>query len=140
MRKIKSDIISNAVENLCAKANFELPTDILKAIKQNVVLEKDVAKDIFEEIIKNADIAETEQIPLCQDTGIASFFVKLGKEVFIEDEDIYYAINKGVSLGYTNNYLRKSIVSDPLERKNTKDNTPANIYIDIVSGSKIEIT
>ncbi|MDR3275365.1 MAG: fumarate hydratase [Endomicrobium sp.] len=140
MRKIKSDIICNAVENLCAKANFELPTDVLKALKQSIVLEKDTAKDIFEEIIKNVDIAETEQIPLCQDTGIANFFVKLGKEVFIDDGDIYYAVNRGVSLGYINNYLRKSIVSDPLERKNTKDNTPANIYIDIVSGSKIEIT
>ncbi|MDR3256275.1 MAG: fumarate hydratase [Endomicrobium sp.] len=139
MRKIKSETIIKAIENLCAKANFELPEDVLKSLEQNVALENGIAKDILEEIIENASIAKKEQIPLCQDTGTANFFVKLGHDVALE-EDIYNIINNGVSLGYTNNYLRKSIVSDPIERKNTKDNTPANIYIDMVSGDKIEIT
>jgi len=140
VRKIKSEIIITAVENLCAEANFKLPADVLKSLEQNIVLEKDTAKDILKEIIENADIAKKGQIPLCQDTGTANFFIKLGRDTEIEDGDIYAAVNKGVSLGYMNSYLRKSIVSDPLERKNTKDNTPANIYIDMVSGDKIEIT
>ncbi|MDR3092816.1 MAG: fumarate hydratase [Endomicrobium sp.] len=140
MRKIKSETVINVVENLCAEASFELPVDVLKALEKNVVLEKDTAKDILEEIIENANIAKEERIPLCQDTGTANFFIKVGRNVDIDDGDICTAINKGVSLGYANNYLRGSIVSDPIERKNTKNNTPANIYIDIVSGDKIEIT
>ncbi|MDR1720791.1 MAG: fumarate hydratase [Endomicrobium sp.] len=139
MRKIKSEIIVNAVENLCAKANFELPLDVLKSLKQSVVFEKDIAKSVLKEIIENADIAKREQIPLCQDTGTANFFVKLGKDVNIVDGNIYEAIDKGVSLGYIKNYLRKSIVVDPFKRKNTQNNTPANIYIEIISGDKIEI-
>ncbi|MDR2676613.1 MAG: fumarate hydratase [Endomicrobium sp.] len=141
MRKIRSDTISNAVKKLCAEANFNLPVDVLKALRKNVVLEEEKnAKDILKEIIENANIARKERIPLCQDTGIANFFVKLGKNVFIDGKNIYYAINRGVSMGYKGNYLRNSIVSDPIERKNTNNNTPANIYIDIVSGDKIKIT
>ncbi|MDR1926747.1 MAG: fumarate hydratase [Endomicrobium sp.] len=139
MRKIKFEILVNAVESLCAEANFELPKDILKSIKQNSILETGIAKDILKEIVKNAVIAKKEKIPLCQDTGTANFFVKLGRNVNIEDGNICDAINKGVSLGYINNYLRKSIVSDPIERRNTQDNTPANIYLDMIDGDKIEI-
>jgi fumarate hydratase subunit alpha len=141
VRKIKSETIINIVENLCAEANFKLPMDVLKSLERNIVLEKDTtARDILKDIIENADIAKKEQIPLCQDTGMANFFIKLGRDTEIEGGDIYAAVNKGVSLGYINSYLRKSVVFDPLERKNTKDNTPANIYIDMVSGDKIEIT
>jgi len=140
VRKVKSETIVKTVENLCAETNFELPIDVLKSLKQSSVFEENTAKDILEEIVENADIAKREQIPLCQDTGTANFFIKLGKGVDIEDGDIYGAVNKGVALGYVDNYLRKSIVSDPLERKNTQDNTPANIYVDIVDGDKIEIT
>ncbi|MDR3071162.1 MAG: fumarate hydratase [Endomicrobium sp.] len=140
MRKIKSESIVNTVADLCAKTNFELPEDVLKSLEQSVALETGIAKNILEEIIENSDIAKKEQIPLCQDTGTANFFIKLGRDVAIDGGNIYDAINKGVSLGYINNYLRKSIVSDPIERKNTNDNTPANIYVDIVSGDKIEIT
>ncbi|MDR1400870.1 MAG: fumarate hydratase [Endomicrobium sp.] len=140
MRKIKSRTIINTVQNLCADANFELPMDVLKSLEKRVVFERGIARDILEEIIENAFIAKGRRIPLCQDTGTANFFVKLGDSMSIEGENIYYAINKGVSLGYTRNYLRKSIVLDPLERKNTQDNTPANIYIEIVPGDKIEIT
>ncbi|MCA6070419.1 MAG: fumarate hydratase [Endomicrobium sp.] len=139
MRKIKSEIIINAVADVCSKANFELPEDILRCLGQCVALETGTAKDIFGEIIENADIAKKEQIPLCQDTGTANFFIKLGKDIIIEDGNLYDAINKGVSSSYVGNYLRKSIVSDPLERKNTQDNTPANVYVDIVDGNEIEI-
>ncbi|MCA6072822.1 MAG: fumarate hydratase [Endomicrobium sp.] len=139
MRKIKSEIIINAVADVCSKANFDLPEDILRCLRQCVALETGIAKDIFGEIIENADIAKKEQIPLCQDTGTANFFIKLGKDIIIEDGNIYDAINKGVSSSYVDNYLRKSIVSDPLERKNTQDNTPASVYVDTVDGNEIEI-
>jgi fumarate hydratase subunit alpha len=140
VRNIKSKIITEAIESLCAKANFYLPSDVLCALKQSILYEENGAKDILEEIVENAKIAKIKALPLCQDTGTANFFVKFGKNVYIEDGNIYDAINEGVSLGYKNNYLRKSIVSDPLNRKNTQDNTPANIYIDNVDGNKIEIS
>jgi fumarate hydratase subunit alpha len=141
VRNIKSKAVTEIVENLCANTNFHLPCDVLSSLKQSVLYEEGIiGKDILKEIVENADIAKSEKLPLCQDTGTANFFIKLGKEVYIEDGNIYDAINEGVSLGYRNNYLRKSIVSDPLDRKNTQDNTPANIYVDIVSGDKVEIS
>ncbi|MDR3048236.1 MAG: fumarate hydratase [Elusimicrobiota bacterium] len=139
MRQIKSEQISSAVSKLCHQANISLPDDIFFALQKAAKNESGAAKSILEDIIKNAEIAKKEDIPLCQDTGMANFFVKIGKEVFIEDGDIYSAINQGAAESYKNNYLRKSIVSDPIIRKNTGDNTPANIYIDIVEGSQIEI-
>lgn len=140
MRTITADIISAEVEKLCAAANFELPQDVLKSLNDFAAKENGVSKNILNEIIENADIAEKEKIPLCQDTGTANFFVKLGRDIQIAGGNVYDAVNKGVAAGYKNSYLRKSIVSDPLERKNTGDNTPANIYIDIVDGDKIEVT
>ncbi|MDR3195991.1 MAG: fumarate hydratase [Endomicrobium sp.] len=141
MRKIESEIITNAVKDLCAETNYNLPDDVLKSLSDCICCENgSAARDILEQIAKNASIAKKEKVPLCQDTGTANFFIKLGQEVRVENGNICDAINKGVALGYKDNYLRKSIVSDPLERKNTTDNTPSNIYIDIVSGEKIEIT
>ncbi|MDR1103788.1 MAG: fumarate hydratase [Endomicrobium sp.] len=140
MRKIESNIITSTVKDLCAKANYNLPDDVLKSVNVFIPQESGTSHDILEQIADNAAIAKKEKVPLCQDTGTANFFIKLGKDVYIENGNIYDAINKGVALGYADNYLRKSIVSDPIERKNTMDNTPSNIYIDIVSGDKIEIT
>jgi fumarate hydratase subunit alpha len=140
VRNIKSKAITEIIGNLCANANFYLPCDVLSSLKQSVLGEEGIAKDILKEIVENANIAKSEKLPLCQDTGTANFFVKLGKDVYIEDGNIYDVINEGVSLGYKNNYLRKSIVCDPLDRKNTQDNTPASIYVDIVNGDKIEIS
>jgi fumarate hydratase subunit alpha len=140
VRKIESNIITSAVKDLCAKANYNLPDDVLKSVNTSIPQEQGVSRNILEQIADNAAIAKKEKVSLCQDTGTANFFVKLGKDVYIENGDIYDAINKGVALGYADNYLRKSIVSDPIERKNTMDNTPSNIYIDIVSGDKVEIT
>ncbi|MDR1474193.1 MAG: fumarate hydratase [Endomicrobium sp.] len=142
MRRIESNIITEAIKNLCAQTNYNLPDDVLKSINSSICHEEsnNLACSILKQITENAAIAKEEQIPLCQDTGTANFFVKIGQEVYLENGNIYDAINRGVSLGYRDNYLRKSIVSDPLERKNTNDNTPASIYIDIVPGDKIEIT
>ena len=140
MRIIDSKEISKAVEKLCAEANFELPKDVLRALETFEKQESGVPKSILGEIVKNAEIAAEDKIPLCQDTGTANFFIKLGKDVEISGGNIYGAVNEGVSTSYKENYLRKSIVFDPLERKNSCDNTPANIYIDVVDGDKIEIT
>ncbi|MDR0977759.1 MAG: fumarate hydratase [Endomicrobium sp.] len=141
MRKVKLQVIIDAVRDLCVEVNYNIPEDILSALDACICSERNLsARDILKQIYENALIAKKENIPLCQDTGTANFFVQLGQEVYIEDGSIYDAINRGVSLGYVGGYLRKSIVSDPLERRNTKDNTPANIYIDIVPGDKIEIT
>lgn len=139
MRTITAEAISAEVEKLCADVNYELPQDVLGSLKDFAEKEDGPAKNILNEIIENAAIAKEEKIPLCQDTGTANIFVKLGKDVQITGGNIYDALNKGVAAGYKNNYLRKSIVSDPLERKNTGDNTPSNIYVDIVEGDKIEI-
>lgn len=139
MKKVSSREIIEKVKTLIADTSFNLPEDVLKSLKNNLKKEKGTAKNIIEEIIENANIASKEKIPLCQDTGTANFFVNLGKEVFVVG-NIFDAINTAVSQSYKENYLRKSIVCDPLNRKNTQDNTPANIYLDIVDGDKIEIT
>ncbi|MDR0401687.1 MAG: fumarate hydratase [Endomicrobium sp.] len=140
MRDIRFDDVVNAVENLCYSVNFNLPTDVMESLQKCVNVEKSIAKNVLSEIIENAFIARKKQIPLCQDTGTANFFIKLGDNVHVNDGNIYRAINKGVSLSYTKKYFRKSIVFDPLKRKNTCDNTPANIYVEMIPGNIIEIT
>ncbi|MFR4619815.1 MAG: fumarate hydratase, partial [Oscillospiraceae bacterium] len=95
---------------------------------------------VIENLLKNAEIADSKEVPICQDTGMAVFFIEIGNEVFVEGDTITDAVNKGVSMGYTDGYLRKSVVRDPLDRVNTKDNTPAVIYYDFVKGDKIKIT
>jgi len=99
-----------------------------------------VCREVLENLVKNADIAKRKQVPICQDTGMAVFFVDVGQDVHIEGDTLTDAINKGVAKGYTDGYLRKSIVADPLKRVNTKNNTPAVIYYDMVKGDKINIS
>lgn len=141
MRKINSKIITNAVEKLCIEANYYLPDDVRQALdKANNNEEKEIARQILTDIIENYKIAENENVPVCQDTGMAIFFVKIGNNVFVEGKNITDAINEGVRNGYINGYLRCSVVSDPLERKNTNDNTPAIIHYEFVQGDNIEIT
>lgn len=140
MRKIESNIIINKVADLCGYANFNLPQDILDSISSYIKNDNSISDNILNEILENAKIAKEKNIALCQDTGTANFFVKIGRQVEIVGDDIVSLINKGVAEGYTKYFLRKSIVSDPLNRINTKDNTPANIYCDFVEGDKIEIT
>ena len=140
MREIKSELICRTVKKLCIEANCHLSDDIKECIKnarRNETWEG--AADILDRIIENYNIADAENVPVCQDTGAACVFVTIGQDVHI-DGDITEAINEGVRLGYSEGYLRKSIVRDPLDRVNTGDNTPAMIYFDIAKGDKVEIT
>lgn len=141
MRIINSDEIIQTVSNMCIKANCYLNNDIRSAIEKNIADEKsDVGRVILDKLLQNANIAAQKEVPICQDTGMAVFFVEIGKDVFIEGDSITEAINKGVAKGYTDGYLRKSVVKDPLNRINTKDNTPAVIYYDFTDGDKIKLT
>lgn len=141
MRIINSSIITDTVAKMCIKANCYLNPDIQNAIENSIKSEKSqVSQSILKNLIKNAQIAAQKEIPICQDTGMAVFFVEIGNKVIIEGKTISDAINDGVSKGYTEGYLRKSVVSDPLNRKNTGDNTPAVIYYEFIEGDKINIT
>ena len=141
MKTIQYDKIVNTVAKMCIDANCNLNSDIRTAIEQSEKGEKSpVGKDILQKLIANADIAAEKQVPICQDTGMAVFFVKVGQDVHIEGGSLTNAINDGVRKGYTDGYLRKSVVKDPLNRINTKDNTPAVIHYDIVEGDLLEIT
>jgi len=145
MRHIEYEKIVEAVELLCATAAYELPEDVLGAISAAAQKESNpLAVRILEQIIENASIAAAEQIPLCQDTGLAVVFVEQGVDVIVdcpEGKTAADAINEGVSSGYENGLLRKSVVAEPLkERKNTGTNTPAVIHWSIVPGDKFKIT
>ncbi|WP_434794184.1 L(+)-tartrate dehydratase subunit alpha [Terrisporobacter petrolearius] len=139
MREIDSKVITKEVKKLCIEGNIYLGDDVIKSFKENLEKEKsDLGKDILNILIENALIAKETYIPLCQDTGMAVFFVEIGQEVMIKGDTLTDAINKGVSVGYTKGYLRKSVVS-PITRINTKDNTPAIIHYEMVKGDKIKI-
>ena len=141
MRTIHTKKITEAVRRMCMEANYFLCDDVRKAIvKAKDTEESEIGKEILDDLIKNADIAKEEEIPVCQDTGMAVFFVKVGQKVKIKGGLLTDAINKGVSLGYTDGDLRKSVLTDPIRRKNSGDNTPAVIHYDIVEGDKLEIT
>lgn len=141
MREIHISEIIRVVKDLCIDANYYLSKDIKDALKNAKEDEKwPLAEDILEQLIFNSDIAEKEKMPICQDTGMACVFIEIGQEVHITGGLIEEAINEGVRQGYEEGLLRKSVVGDPINRINTKDNTPAIIYYDIVSGDKIKIT
>lgn len=140
MRTIDAKIITSTVKRLCIEANCFLTDDIKKCIANAKNTETwPQAKEILGHIIENYKIAEKANKPVCQDTGIACVFLKIGQEVHISG-DITDAINEGVRQGYSEGYLRKSVVADPLNRVNTGDNTPAMIYFELIPGDKIEIT
>ncbi len=141
MRVIGSDVIVNTVRDMCVKANCHINDDVKRAIENGVKTEKsEISKGVLKNLLKNAEIAHDKEVPICQDTGMAVFFIEIGNEVFVEGDTITDAVNKGVAKGYTEGYLRKSVVRNPLDRVNTKDNTPAVIYYDFVKGDKIKIT
>lgn len=141
MKIIKSEEITEAVSKMCINANCFLNTDIQKSLESAVKSEKsEIGKGILKNLLKNAEIAREKQMPICQDTGMAVFFVEIGNEVYIEGDSLTDAVNEGVRRGYTEGYLRKSVVADPLRRENTKDNTPAVIYCDFVKGDRLKIT
>ena len=139
MREVDSKIITEEVKRLCVEGNIFLGEDVIKSFEDNLEKEEsDLGRDILKILIENASIAKENKIPLCQDTGMAVFFVEVGQEVLIKGDTLTDAINKGVSEGYTQGYLRKSVVS-PLKRINTQDNTPAIIHYEMVKGDKIKI-
>ncbi len=141
MRTVRFEDIVINLRNACIKANFELPDDVYQAIKAALDKEQSpIGREILSQLIENADIARTERIPICQDTGTAVVWVELGQDVHVEGGFLIDAINEGVRQGYVEGYLRKSIVADPLRRKNTGDNTPAHVHVELVPGEVFRVT
>jgi len=140
MREIQASAITDVVARLCVEANCHLPADMKHCIRESHAAECwPQAKEILERIMENYNIADEQNAPICQDTGVACVFLKIGQEVHIQGS-IEDAVNEGVRRGYTEGFLRKSVVRDPLDRVNTGDNTPAFIYYELVPGDRLEIT
>lgn len=141
IRTVDTDLIIKNVKKMCIEANHYLSGDMDAAMKQAAETEKSpLGKKILGQLQENLKIADEEMIPICQDTGMAVLFLEVGQDVHFEGMAIEDAINEGVRQGYTEGYLRKSVVKDPLIRENTKDNTPAVIHYSIVPGDKVKIT
>jgi len=140
MKKINSALITDAVRRMCIEANCVLSDDVRRCIIGCREREDWLpAKETLDKIVENYEIAEADMLPICQDTGVACVFVEMGQEVHVIG-DLNEAINEGVRQGYKEGYLRMSVVSDPLKRINTGDNTPAMIHYDIVPGESFKIT
>jgi fumarate hydratase subunit alpha len=141
LREIEAEKITQTVAKLCQRANFELGEDILSALSQALKTEPSpLGREVLKQLLANAGIAQEERLPLCQDCGTAVIFLEIGQDVHIRGCDLNQAITKGVSLGYTRGYLRKSIVSQPFsDRINTQDNTPPVIHSEIVPGDRLKI-
>ncbi len=141
MKEINTSEIIETVANICIEANCVLNDDIYNSINKSIENEQSpIGKKILNDLIDNANLAKQKQMPICQDTGIAVIFIDIGQDVHIKGGLLTDAINEGVRRGYKNGYLRKSVVCDPLERKNTNDNTPAIIHYNIVEGENLKIT
>ena len=141
MRTIKTDEIIENVKEMCIEANHYLTPDMEEALKAAAQSEKaPLGKQILGQLKENLEIAAEVMIPICQDTGMAVLFVEIGQEVHIEGGSLTEALQEGVRRGYTEGFLRKSVVKDPLIRENTKDNTPAVIHYDLVEGDGMKIT
>ena len=141
MRTIHTDEITKNIKEMCIEANLHLAKDVVGAIDNAKNTEKsEIGKKILGQLQENMDIAAEDSIPICQDTGMAVVFVKIGQDVHVEGKNLEDAINEGIRQGYVEGYLRKSVVKDPLIRENTKDNTPGIIHYEIVPGEKIELT
>ena len=141
MRNISAEIITNNIKEMCIEANHFLSPDMKRVFEKAADEETSaLGKQILGQLKENLEIAGADMIPICQDTGMAVVFMKVGQDVHIEGGPLTDAINEGVRQGYVDGYLRKSVVKDPIERENTKDNTPAVIHYDIVPGDKLDIT
>jgi len=141
LREINVLDITEAISKLCINSNYYLGNDVRKRLEKAKNEESwPIAQDILDKIILNADIAQKENMPMCQDTGMTCVFVEIGQEVHIAGGSLESAINEGIRQGYSKGFLRKSVVKDPLRRVNTGDNTPAIIYYNIVEGDKLSIT
>ena len=140
IREINTSEITKVVKEMCIEANHFLSKDMDEVLKKATKEEtSEIGKKILDQLQENLKIAGEEMIPICQDTGMAVFFVEVGQDVHFTGDLIENAINEGVRLGYTDGFLRKSVVSDPIERINTKDNTPAVIHYSIVEGDKVRL-
>lgn len=141
MRSIRTEEITKQIREMCIEANHFLSPDMKCVFEQSLKKEESpLGKQILNQLEENLAIAEEDMIPICQDTGMAVVFLKVGQEVHIEGGSLTAAVNQGVREGYIDGYLRKSVVKDPIERENTKDNTPAIIHYEIVEGDTIDIT
>jgi fumarate hydratase subunit alpha len=141
MREIQAPDLTKAVRDLCIDANYNLPEDVVQCFRDSLEIEEsDTGKAILNELLENAEIAKTEQVPYCQDTGFAILYVDLGQDVHVVGGDFNEALEEGVRQGYADGYLRKSIVRHGLDRKNTGDNTPCLSHLHLVPGDRIEIT
>ena len=141
MRTITTDTIIQNIKEMCIEANYSLTSDVKDKLYQAAEEENSpLGRQILSQLKENLQIAKDDEIPICQDTGMAVVFIKIGQEVHITGGSLEDAINQGVREGYTEGYLRKSVVKDPLIRENTKDNTPAIIHYEIIPGDKVEIT
>ncbi len=141
MREIEAKKITETVRDLCIQANYELGDGVVQLLNEALKKERSgTGREVIRELISNAEIAKTKRYPICQDTGLALVFIELGQDVQITGGDLTEAVNEGVSRGYTEGYLRKSVVHDPFLRKNTNDNTPALLHTQIVPGDRIRIT
>ena len=140
MRKINTKQIRKAISTLCVEANIKLRRDLLLALKKASKTETNLlACEVLGDLIKNAEIASQETIPICQDTGMVTVFCQIGQRLEITGGDLTRSINEGVKDGYKRGYLRKSVVSDPLVRKNTGSNAPCIIHTEIIPGNKLKI-
>ena len=141
MREIQASTITDVVEKLCIEANYHLPEDVKCAITGCRACEDgEIAKGVLDKIVENYEIADAQNVPICQDTGMACVFLEIGQDVHIAGGDLAEAVNEGVRRGYDKGYLRKSVVKDPVRRGNTGDNTPAMLYTEIVPGDQIKVT
>lgn len=140
MRTIQAYEITKNIKEMCIEANYYLSEDMKEALKSAEKEEEGLGKQILEQLKENLEIAANENIPICQDTGMAVIFLEIGQDVHIEGGSLEDAVNEGVRRGYIDGYLRKSVVRDPIYRENTKDNTPAVIHYSIVPGDALTIT
>ena len=141
MREFPVSQLTDVIERLCIEANTYLPEDVRCAIESSRAAEDgSIAQGVLDKIIENYGIADRDAVPICQDTGVACVFLEIGQDVHFVGGDLREAVDEGVRRGYTNGYLRKSVVRDPLQRVNTGDNTPAMLYTEIVPGDKVTVT
>ena len=138
MRTINTSLVTDTIKEMCIEANHYLASDMCEALNNAAQSETtELGKKILAQLQENLEIADKETIPICQDTGMAIIFIEVGQDVHFDGDYIEDAINEGVRRGYVDGYLRKSVVGDPIERVNTKDNTPAIIHFGIVPGDKV---
>ena len=140
MREIETDQIVQAVKEMCLEANYNLGPDMMRAFGQALEREESpIGQEVLRQLIENANIARQERVPMCQDCGVAMVFAEIGQDVHITGGYFLDAINEGVRQGYQDGYLRKSILNDPIHRVNTKDNTPAVIHLEMVTGDRLKL-